>query len=65
MKQYQLKPIETTIKKRIETINKAEEAEKNKTKQTQNEATMIQKKTFIQELQEKLEVNEVYILKQR
>ena len=65
MKQYQLKPIETTSKKRIETINKAEEAEKNKTKQTQNEATMIQKKTFIQELQEKLEVNEVYILKQR
>ena len=59
MKQYQLKPIETTRKKRIETINKAEEAEKNKTKQTQNEATMIQKKTFIQELQEKLEVNEV------
>ena len=57
MKQYQLKPIETTSKKRIETINNAEET--RKTKQPQYEETRIQNKTFIQELQEELKVNKI------
>ena len=56
MKQYQLKPIETTSK-RIEAINNAEET--RKTKQPQYEETRIQNKTFIQELQEELKVNKI------